>query len=425
VLDCLVNLTGIVTRHSTRIALCLLKCGFIQRVVGPLHVHPQWAPDTWMIIANLMCLCEESRDALLHSPLFTPLPDLNSDAPPPPPPFVVQLHGADPRQLHVLLLLIAGMLDERFTLPGAHFVALAFQYLVHVLRTRLCPEPRMDTCESEDDAFMLMCVLESLGSVFAKLQPRHGNMLCELIGDSERGAAERGAFGGGFVTFLVRLIPRLSGIPFKVRVCQLLVRVGMMDHYRDELRASNCVALMAQLACTTSLVLRREGIIWLANYLSEDLDAVQECMAQNALQPMLQALRESAPTPIIMAAIFGILNACTSCYNAYRYNMSQRDAANKLLHALATRNNLLRMLCQTATAGNDQMYADILCIWHILLCWNRALVEPLLEECYALDKVSDALGHANTEVYHAAAVIQQLLDGDDGGAGYNEDAMVF
>jgi len=379
-LDCLVNLTGIITRESPKIALALLRNGFMERA-------PRDVVETWMVAANIMCLCEESRDALLLSALFSPVESA---------PFTALL--ARPPGDHtaeMALRLCAFMFDTQLEMPPLQFVPPVFQYA----------RATLEAGQNEEGDVRFLFALETLESVLAHMVRRHRELCAQLVPPA-------------FVAFLVRLLPRIRQATHRTRVCKLLVSVGMLDGVRPLLSEAGAVPLMVMAAQDAHPLVCREAVLWLANFMTDDLDAVEECVARGAFQPLLNALRGHAPHAMLTAIVYAYYAACKTCLYYFQHQVGAQERASGLLTTIVVSDaTAIRHLNDlSGVPGNERITLDVFGVWHTLLLWNWTVAYPLLDAHHVLSRVEDALGSSDRRVYCAAEEITQLcsrMDGED------------
>jgi hypothetical protein len=371
-MDCLVNLTGIITQDSPRLAACLLQCGLVEYVTE----HAMHVPETWMIVANIMCLCEESRDALLKSVMFAPHPA----------PFVrTQLTSPNALALRVC----AFMFDERWAMPPHELSQAVFAYAAIMLEQCLFPRGRMEW-EAADDHSLLFA-LEILNSV------------------AER--AEYLQVPGAFLEYLAQLACRIQPLTYRVRVCRVLVSLGMRSDMVERV-SDTLVGAMVTCASDAHPLVCREAILWLANFMSEDLEAVERCSALGAFTPLVAALRGHAPHAITSTVVYAYFAACHTCLYSFQHDMGARERANAYMSGLVFQHGAVRLLRDyCCTPGSDRATLDILAVWRMLYLWSPHAMGPHLEECGIRQRVDDALCSANTRIFEAAEALQRLLDG--------------
>ena len=387
--DCLVNIIGYVKKDKlSSVATVLTKTDFIS--IAYAHVMNQQSPirlDMWMCIANMACLCQDARNYLLETPLFKS----NN------PPFTVELAQQDPATLPVMLLTLQTFYPQKDTqkeddtyVLNEPFTMAQWRALCNILYTN-CPAPMKQTDRDRD----LSMVLLIMRSVFDRATPLFRIRLTSI---------ER-----PLIVFLVGLLPRICAIDDKIRVAKMLVDFGIVDvpecEFQNIMREAGCIQLMTDLSQSGHEALKREAIVWIANYAAESYTFVRHLLQCRAFDGIVAYLQHPSDIKYTNQAIYVLKTASQSCYT------NRTAESDEVLRTLLGQNGWLRFTCERiGRIGCVELTLEILSFWIALVKWDIHFVRPILEELGGLKKLDVLLADKNPAIWSLSNRLDEMLN---------------
>jgi hypothetical protein len=388
--DCLVNITGNVKNDKlSSVAMVLTKTDFIS--IAYTHVTNQQSPirlDMWMCIANMACLCQDARNYLLETPLFKS----NNN-----PPFTAELAQQDPATLPVVLLTLQTFYPQKDTqkeddtyVLNEPFTMAQWRTLCNILYTN-CPAPMKQTDRDRD----LSMVLLIMWSVFDRATPLFRIRLISI---------ER-----SLIVFLVGLLPRICDIDDKIRVAKMLVAIGILNvpqcEFQNIMREAGCIQLMTDLSQSGHEDLKREAIVWIANYAAESYTFVRHLLQCRAFDGVAAYLQHPSDIKYMNQAIYVLKTASQSCYT------NRTAESDEVLRMLLGQNGWLRFTCERiGRIGCVELTLEILSFWIALVKWDIHFVRPILEELGGLKKLDVLLADKNPAIWSLSNRLDEMLN---------------
>lgn len=384
--DCLVNITGNVKSDKlSSVAMVLTKTDFIP--IAYAHVMNQQSPirlDMWMCIANMALLCQDARNYLLETPLFKS----NN------PPFTAELAQQDPATLPVVLLTLYAFYPQKddTIVLNEPFTMAQWRIICNILYTKY-PPPMKQTDSDRDLSMILLIILSIFDNSSAAFRIR-------LI------SIER-----LFIAFLVGLLPRICDIDDKIRVAKILVHIGMLDvpqcEFQNIMREAGCIQLMTDLSQSGHELLKRESMVWIANYASESYTFVTHLLHCRAFDGITVYLQRPSEVKYMNQAIHVLKTASQSCYN------NRTTESDEVLKTLLNQNGWLRLTSQRiGRVGCVELTLEILSFWIALVKWDIHFIRPILEDSRGLERLAELLADKNPAIWSLANRLDEMLNNE-------------
>lgn len=383
--DCLVNITGTVEKERLSSAAAVLtKTDFIPLAYA--HIMNSQSPirlDMWMCVANLASLCQDARTILLETPLFK---STN-------PPFSAELARQDPATLPMVLLILYAFCAKRDSVLNEPFVMAQWRLLCSILYSGYPAPYRQEDGTDTTLSMIIMIIL----SILTKSSPE---LAIRLM------AIER-----PLITFLVGLYTRLVNTIDKIRVAKTLVCIGHMDvpqcEFQNIMREAGCIQLMTALSQEANEDLRREAMVWIANYAVESYLFVTHLIQCRAFDGVIAYLQHPSGNKYTSQAIYVLKAASQSCYT------NRNAESDEVLRMLLGQNGWLRFTSQRiGRKGCDEITLEILSLWIALIKWDIHFVRPILEESRGLDRLAELLADKNPAIWSSANRLDEMLNNE-------------
>jgi hypothetical protein len=162
---------------------------------------------------------------------------------------------------------------------------------------------------------------------------------------------------------------------------------------------------MAELAGSNNERVQKEAAMWIGNYAAGGFAFVQHLLECHAFDALVGCLRRAPKQRVLDQALYVLVSAANTCCSA-----APSEERDGILQTLLIQKHFLTFTARhVGQMGCDTRTTDILGMWVALLKWNRAYVQPILEECKGLDRVDELLGSQNTAIYKLAAQIDDII----------------
>lgn len=378
-LDTLVNITGASTSYAVEIAQTIIREGFLNHAIkyiqtDPAQVKPEWLNDIWGVVANLVCLCPEARDIVLASMY--------------PQAFYTQVQRGTV-EISTLLLIICGSLEVSPVLPPNEFFMTAWPFLVAQLKTLYAQE-------HADGLDFVLCAFVAIASRCTDVE-----FFQSLVNYNQM----------EIIPIMITVCKKLTDNVNKLRICQFLVRVGMLPHiqFQECMKKHGCLELMIRMTQDSAERLRREGLVWLGNFASEGIEYVELILEKNALEAVINTIRRQHRHFLVRNSIYVLIAMCNSCLRC-----ADRNRAENVMGFLFDTKQVISLTVPYVdVVANENMTIDILQLWRDALKWKREFISPLIEERGGFDRVAKLIGTRNTTIFKLCSEIEDLNNANE------------
>jgi hypothetical protein len=211
------------------------------------------------------------------------------------------------------------------------------------------------------------------------------------------------------ITFLVGLYTRLVNTIDKIRVAKTLVCIGFLTvpqcEFQNIMREAGCIQLMTAISQEANEELRREAMVWIANYAVESYLFVTHLIQCRAFDGVIAYLQHPSGTKYTSQAIYVLKTASQSCYT------NRSAESDEVLRMLLGQNGWLRFTSQRiGRKGCDEITLEILSLWIALIKWDIHFVRPILEESGGLGHLDKLLADKNPAIWSSANRLDEMLN---------------
>jgi hypothetical protein len=390
--SCLVNISGskLEEDYQPLLAQLLIEAHFLDAAISHIQQDSCIAKDCWYIVANLIGLCDASRDVVLCSTLFKNTHQRSDWSSP----FLLEMRRGRPDYEKLIFAICSNSFEMGNTLPDLNYCVVVLQYIISYLSANWGANVRESSAEPD---LILASAISSLSEFAQKCNinnEEHAKTFALVVGDAHRR-------GCGF-TFLVQLCKRLC-ILNQFRLSHFFIKAGKFntpDHALQSLMYdSGCAQLMIDYLEHMDSRLQRQGLIWIGNFVSDSFHFMKVIMEMDAFSKVIRILRRPSNNQIRNGAVYCLLQASTICLNAYK-DATYRNQANNYIARLVQHYKLVQITCMYVDVrGEPWLTIDILEIWISLLMWDRSFATREIELYGGLDSVHQLLGSPSEEIF--------------------------
>lgn len=408
--DCLVNATAELSdEHIPLIGKAILARPEFYAVLNQ-HLCNNDSPirfDMWKVLANLACMCQDAREAMLKSCVFVVPPASTRPAPPggstPLPIFASEFDKRDPATLPMLLVLLMGICASPDAVIPEPFMMAHWRRVVGLLPLFL-PDPQRE----EEPMELLEYTLTVIQKTLEKATPER--------------AVQMVALEPALVTFTVGLYKRVNQINYNhLHVMRILVMLSKFNTPQHEfllaMRNAGCIPLMAQLSVNANERIQKEALMWIGNYAAEGHEFVAHLLEYHAFDGVVEFLRRAPKQSVLDQVLYVLTAAVKACcrrrdagFANFANSAPAAPSSQDTLRALLVEKHFLSFTTRyVGQKGCDTRTCDILSMWVMLLKWDKAYVLPILESTHGLDRVDELLGSPNVAIYKLASQVDDLV----------------
>lgn len=407
-MDCLLHVTYFKIESDERdFARLILEAGLlIENGVALAHVEQdtRLALDIWKLVVNLINICKESRDAVLHSPLFC---KGSSTLPNSLPPFLRELQRKRGGQLwwdRIMVAILVSTIKVGVELPPKEFILTVWPFVLEYFQMMLPPPKRHVTGTEPEQDVIISDLCELLHFFVLKTRLHDEYVFFGLLMSKDLSMQ--------FIPYLVQLIPRLDDPQNKYFVATFLVKLSRLSvpqvDYMTVMARAGALLVMIQLIQSASERNQRQGLLWVQNFCAESLENVASVLNTDVLATVLRLLNNGALVYSLKVPVINLMAAiCNTCVH-FMEEYPQR--ANGYLAALVNDMPILKTTIHFITTISDvEDLLTVLDLWYDLLKWEPQWVSAELEKYGAEDRLNRLLEHKNMEVFNRTEEVLNAL----------------
>lgn len=397
-MNCLVNLTGakIEPTHQPLLAQLIIEAQFLDAATAHITDDTILAKDCWYVVANLISLCETSRDVVLSCTLFKNVHrDEHWKSP-----FLSEMQRGRPEYDILIFTVVCAAFETGNTLPDFAFCFATLLFVIKSLTLNWHAPRKESTAEPDRVLSLSLSALAYFAEKCVSTNVRHVELFAKVFGEAERKLR-------GF-TFLFDLAPRVNKVNQR-RLLRVFVKAGKFNDtslaLQNLMQQSGAIQLMLRFAQDPDVALQREALVWLGNYASENIEFVRHIHALDGFRTVAQCLRRAPTHDVRNSAVYCLMQACNICTSF------PHGEAEQVIIYLLQQCKLVSITCQhLGDVGDPQLTVDILETWLALLQWNREEVSRDIEDHGGQDKVEMLLGVTGNMGDRIFKLAEQVLD---------------
>ena len=400
-MSCLVNVTGanLEPQYQPLLAQLIIEAQFLDAVTAHIIEDTVIAKECWYVIANLISLCETSRDVVLSCVLFKNVYNDETWRSP----FLGEMQRGRPEYDVLIFTVVCGAFETGMvSLPDPAFCFATLLYVIKYLVMHWHTGKRESTAEPDRVLALGLSALAHFAEKCSSQNLEHVTLFARLFGQAEEKIQ-------GF-SFLVNLATRVNTANQR-RLARIFVKAGKFNDSALAMQTlmykAGCLDLMIRFVEEADPRLQREGLMWLGNYASDSLQFAIQIKERDGFKVVSQRLRRAPTHDLRNGAVYCLMQACNICSNA----LPQERAEQTLVH-LVYHCNIIQITCQhLGDLGDPQLTIDILELWLTLLRkWNTSSISLIIEEHGGQDKVEQLLGVTGPEGMRIFKLAEQVLD---------------
>lgn len=404
-MECLVHITSLELNGDEEIFAKIIVQNHFLDGVALAHIQEDTpiALEVWKLVVNLINVCEQSRDAVLHSPLFT------VSAPNAVPPFLLELKKCRPHMQKVLIQLMCSTLEAGNNLPPKEYIITIWPYVISYLMQLMPAGRNLDPNGTGD----LECMVNDL-CVFLYFLEQKAQQVDEVVFFGIMLLQSDDTRTSNFIGFLVKLIPRLPQLN-QWHVARFLVKVSSISSpelwFMSAMKEAQCLHVMVRLMQSPNERLQRAGITWIMNFCADGLDCVAAAIDANIIGLVVQMIRSCGLKYSLMRGVIGLITSvCNACVCELQ-NPSCSKRASGYLAAIVNDVPVIQTTVKNIRFLNDvQSTCDILDLWLDLLRWEPKWASEELEKYGAENELQNLMDSKNNSIFERVDAVTTILD---------------